>query len=127
MEYRYFAELDYYDDYDEDQEMGERFEFKGSSQSYSYNQAIWMMGVHLRNLNFNEFEVQALEPKTGRNQNLYEGNNCYDWYMKIKADSLRKFERIDFYDKTNEERYILRRLSLDFKYRYLVKIPSKRY
>lgn len=127
MEYRYFAELDYYDDYDEDQEMGERFEFKGSSQSYSYNQAVWMMGVHLRNLNFNEFEVKALDPKTGRHQNLYEGNSCYDWYMKIKADSLRNFESIEFYDKTKEERYILRRLKLDFKYRYLVKISSPRY
>ena len=91
MEYEYCAELDYYDDYDEDQEMAERFNFKGSSQSYSYNQAVWMMGVHLRNLNFNEFEVKALNAKTGRHQNLYEGNKCYDWYMKIKAYSLRNF------------------------------------
>lgn len=120
MGYKHFAELDYYDALDEDETMSNRFSFYKSSRLYSYNQAVWMMGICIKDFESDEFEVKAYDTKVGRIQKLYKGNKCFDWYTKIKADSLRDFKTIDFCNKDTHERFSLERLRLNGEYRYIV-------
>lgn len=120
MEYKHFADLDYYDKMDEAETMGDRFNFYKSSQLYSYNQAVWMMLVHIRDFESDEFDVRAYDAEVGRVQTLYKGNKCFDWYMNLEADSLRRFKTIEFHNKENDAFYKLEMLRLDGKCRYIV-------
>lgn len=120
MKYEYMADFDT-ENVEDEQTMAERFYFSGNVNKYSYNQAVFAMGNHLRNVATHRLNVVG---RFGDKRfNLYHGANCfYDWFLKEDADSLRLFDLVNFHDEENDRIYQLDRIKENGEYLYYVTI-----
>ena len=113
--YNYMANFDS-EDLQDGSTMAERF-FFSEKEVLSYNQAILLIGNHIRTLSTHKFRVTAV--LDGKVYVFYQGDAVfYNWFADLEADFFRKYSLVNFKDETTEALYQLDKIEVGGRYCY---------